>query len=157
MRTRLTALSALAGIALIASLVASPAQGAETEEFEGVVHVPNEQAFMHADVVCPDGGPGNGVTYVWIDLGEDTQFTKFILKAPHLAPIPDPGINGGANIGEHDLDLHLYDDKCKEITQHTNNLDSSVKGDTRRPARYALVNYYIGVHPNVEFTLEAST
>ena len=148
---------ALSFVAFLAFVGLSPAQAEDKKKFEGVLHAPNESLFSTADLICPDGGPGNGINYAWIDLGAGSQFKFFKLMAPHLVGIPDAGgVNAGQNIGEHDLDLYLYDDKCKDITTHTNNLNSSVNTDTRRPARYALINYYVGVHPNVAYTFEAS-
>lgn len=155
MRTRILLVTAIFA-ALSVGFSAVPATASGKKVDKGVLKVPNEQAFKVADVICPDGGPANGISYAWIDLGKASKFTKFHLTSPYLVPVPDPGVNGGATLGEHDLDLYLFDDKCKEITTHTNNLSSTVKTSTRRPARYALVNYYIGVTPDVPFTLEST-
>jgi hypothetical protein len=152
----------LAGFALAIALatgaaVATPTSAADKKMFEGVLRAPSGGASYTADLVCPDGGPGNGINYAWIDLGRGSKFTKFHLKAAHLVPIPDAaGINAGQNMGEHDLDLWIYDEKCKDLTQHTGNLNSTVKDTTKRPARYVLIDYYVGVSPNVPWTLEAS-
>ena len=158
MRTRITAISALLGLALIGSLVAGPAQAAE-KEFTGTILAPapvlrDDEYF---DLACGDdaGGPLNGVTYAWVDLGAD--YKKFQFDGPaDLFREPDPSGAVGGPFGDHDLDYYVYDSKCRDVTTHSNVGESKVKAEARKPARYVLVIYWTGIHPNIPYTIIAS-
>lgn len=151
MRTRLTVLSALLGIALISSLVAVPAQAEEPKVFEANILAPAGGAEV-GHVGCPDGGPANGSTYVFIDLEGD--FTFFKASGPaHLVNEPSPV--GVHDINDYDIDLFVFDAKCKQLPD-ANGPAGTEKLDTKRPARYALISYWSGVIPNLPITLEAS-
>ncbi|MBW3536314.1 MAG: hypothetical protein KY395_00910, partial [Actinobacteria bacterium] len=136
MRTRLIALSALAGIALIASLVASPAQAAE-KEFEGTLAAPAAGGgHSLADrTACPGPGPTDGTSYRWIDL--EDGYTHFKVMGPqHLwAPSTTP-----LQWGDYDMDMYVYDDKCKLIGEGATPAGSE-KTSTKRPARFVLIDY----------------
>lgn len=158
MRSRLAVLSALLGIALIGSLVAGPAQAAEGE-FEGTIIGPQPVVDQSdfAEMACgdPNGGDLNGINYAWVDLEADYKNFEFDGPAD-LFREPDPTGAIGGPFGDHDLDYYLYDAKCKDVTTHTNLGESKVKAEARRPARYVLVLYWAGIHPEVSYTIVAS-
>lgn len=153
MRRRLSLLVALLVVGVLASGLGAPAK-ADGGKFEGTIMAPNPAPGSddYAGLACGDaaGGPLNGVHYAWIDLKGD--FTKFHLTGPARL-FEDPA---GQGIGDYDFDLYLYDAKCKDITTHTNGPESGMKTSTKRAARFALIIYWTGIHPDQPYTLQAS-
>ena len=148
----------LAVVAVLATGLSGPAQAAN-KEFEGNILAPFPAASEgeYAELACPAGGPAdpaggplNGVTYAFVDFEGD--YTKFQMSGPTRL-FEDPA---GLGIGDYDLDLYLFDAKCKNITAHTNGPEAFVKTDTKKPARYALIIYWTGVHPNQPWGLAVS-
>jgi hypothetical protein len=129
----------------------APASANDIKKFQGTIAAPGggaESAVIHA---CPKGGEANGSTYIFFDLKAD--FTAFKVAGPkHLVNEPSPvGVHA---VNDYDLDLFVFDAKCKELPSA--NSDAGVeKLDVKKPARYALVQYFTGVIPELPVTLEA--
>ena len=138
-------------VGLLMGFAPMPSKAAEPTKFETTIAAPGGGAEV-GHVSCPDGGPAAGSTYAWIDLEGDFTFFK-VAGPPHLVNEPSPvGVHA---VNDYDLDLFVFDAKCKQLPDA--NSDAGVeKLDTKRPARYALVSYFTGVIPELPITLEAS-
>lgn len=139
-------------LGVLGSGLGSPAKA--EEKFEGTILMPNPGPGSddYAGIACgdPAGGPLNGITYAWIEF--KTDYTKFDLSGPARL-FEDPA---GLGIGDYDFDLYFFDAKCNNITNHTNGPESFLKTSTKKPARYALIIYWTGVHPEQPYVLAAS-
>lgn len=146
----------LVGVALAVGLVLgfapAPSKAAEPTTFEATIAVPGGGADSTAITACPDGGGASGTTYAFFDLKEDFTFFK-VSGPPHVVNEPSPvGVHA---VNDYDLDLWVFDAKCKQLPDA--NSDAGVERlDTKRPARYALVQYFTGVIPQIPITLEAA-
>ena len=175
MRIRNLALG-LTAVGLLAVGTAAPSPAAEVKKYEATIAAPapivssefaghwittaNENPVRQT---CPEGGPGDGVFYKFIDLkGDYTHF--FVSGPPSTLNEPDP--TGGAVItlgtfNDYDVDLFAFDAKCNELE-----LDGSINtmsgiGNAsvtakNKAARYAAIAYFSGP-PNLDVVLEAST
>lgn len=146
-------------LAVVGALLSAgaPAQAAEPKVFESTIAVPaHDGAKTLADeMVCPGPGDADGSVYRWIDLGG--EFKHFRASGPaHLFNEPDPtGLYHDAN--DYDIDLYTYDAKCREVTPSTANGPAGTEVyETRRPARFALIAYWSGIHPNLPVKLEVA-
>ncbi len=101
------------------------------------------------ELVCPDAGPANGSFYRFIDLKGD--FKNLKLEGPKRV-VEDPA---GYGIGDYDLDMFVFDAKCNDLN-HDNTQYPTERFDGKKAARYVVVHYYIGVHPNLPFKLQAA-
>lgn len=156
---RNTIVAALAaGLALIT--LAAPTSANPVKKFEGTIAAPlpvvsNELAAMES--MCPDGGDADGSVYRFFDL--KGEFKHFYVSGPKLTvDQPEPtGVKGG-NYQDYDLDLYLFNSKCKAIDgDGPINKQMGVGALTAsRPARYAAINYYAGPYVNIPVVLEAS-
>ena len=141
-------------VAAVAAGLSSPAQAAP-EKIEGTIafSAPIGDAMdgSHWDqIMCPDAGPADGSFYKFIDLKGD--YTNLKLEGPARL-VTDP--SGTTGIGDYDLDIYVLDAKCKDLN-HSNTSYPTEKFDGKKPARYVVVHYYIGPHPNLPFTLQAA-
>ena len=157
MRTRALIAGGVIALLSLGSL-GVPAQAAE-KKFEGTILMPAPVLGPeeYADLACgePDGGPLNGITYAWVDLKAD--YKKFQMDGPKdLFREPDPTGAVGGPFGDHDLDWYFYDTKCTNLTTHSNVGESRVKAESRKPARYVLVIYWTGIHPELPYIIKAS-
>ena len=148
------------GIVFVGSMVASstPSRGSGGAVFEGTLPYPGGELTSQIGQFtgCPDGGPLKPESYVVIDFGEKSNFRQFRLRGPHyIINQPDPSGTLTALVADHDMDLYLFDDRCRAIQEHANNNNSDVDTTTKRPARYALINYYYGIHLDLPYQLEA--
>lgn len=164
---RIRNLALAAGVAsLLAIGSAAPAPANEVKKFEGTIAAPapivaNAMAGHYTGVgdnarqVCPKGGSGDGVFYKFFDLKGDFKFF-FVSGPPSTINQPDPsGLNG--TFHDYDLDLYVFDAKCKELEGDGSINSANGIGDltARKPARYAAIAFYSGA-PNLKVTLEAS-
>lgn len=150
------------GFILVGVFVGAPAPGRASgyEVFEGTVPYPGgEPASQIGQLTgCPGGPPVEPASYVVIDFGEQSKFRFFRLSGPpYIVNEPDPTGSLTALIADHDLDLYLFDEHCRAVQEHANNNNSDVTTKTMRRARYALINYYSGIHLDLPYKLEAST
>ena len=152
MRNRFAVLVGVVAIGLLAVGVGSAAKAAEVTKFEGTIAVPGAGADSAVITACPGGGEANGSTYYFFELKADFTFFK-VSGPPHLVNEPNPvGVHA---INDYDLDLFVFDAKCKQLPDA--NSDAGVERlDVKKPARYALVQYFSGVIPELPITLEAS-
>ena len=147
--TCLIALTALAGG------LAVPTQAAPTV-FEGALLAPLQTDTFGLDVtewdpiLCPDAGPADGSFYKFIDLGAD--FTNLKLEGPTVIFTDPSGVTGWS---DYDLDMYQLDAKCQQL-EHSNTSGPFEKWSAKKPARYVVVHYYLGVHPNLPFKLQAA-
>ena len=140
--------------ALAAGILQAPSQAEEPKKFEATILAPGGGAEAEAIEACPGGGDANGVTYVFFELEGD--FKNFKVSGPaHLFNEPNPA--GVHAINDYDIDLYVYDAKCTDITPDKAAPDAGTEIiETRRPARYALVSYWSGIHPELPITLLAA-
>lgn len=154
MRIRAILISLLALTALAGGL-AVPSQAAPTV-IEGTLLAPLQSDTWGLDVtewdpiLCPDAGPADGTFYKFIDLGGD--FKNLKLEGPPVI-FTDP--SGVAGWSDYDLDMYQLDSKCQQL-EHQNTSGPLEKWDAKKPARYVVVHYYLGVHPNLPFKLTAA-
>ncbi|HUR50120.1 MAG TPA: hypothetical protein VMY88_11420 [Acidimicrobiales bacterium] len=151
MRSRI-ALAGLFLFALVAGGLAIPAQAAPTV-FEGTLLFsgPADAGPTITDeLACPGPGDLDGTFYKFIDLKAD--YKVFKLEGPPRL-FTDPA--GGTGIGDYDLDLYIYDAKCNLIAESVTS-GPTEKTETKKPARFVIVNYYVGPHPNLPFKLQAA-
>lgn len=146
---------ALTGLLIFAALGAgltTPAQAAPFV-FEGTLAFSGPLDAgppIEDELACPDPGALDGTFYKFIDLKAD--FTFFKLEGPPRL-FTDPA--GGTGIGDYDLDLYVYDAKCNLLTESVTS-GPTEKTDTKKPARFVIVNYYVGPHPNLPFKFQAA-
>lgn len=152
MRRRFSILTALVIVGFLAGSLGAPAQASEVAKFEAKIAAPGaDLAHVTADeFACPKPGDGDGVFYKFIDLKAD--YTFFKVSGPRPLYTDPTGVLGW---GDYDLDLFVYDAKCKEIGKGTTP-SGTEKTDTKKPARYAIVHYFYGIHANLPITLQAS-
>lgn len=152
MNRRSTLIAGLLTVGLLSAGLGGAAKADGATKFEGTIALPGGGADSSVIEACPGGGEANGSTYVFFDLKADFSFFK-VSGPPHLVNEPNPvGVHA---VNDYDLDLFVFDAKCKELPSA--NSDAGVeKLDTKRPARYALVQYFTGVVPELPVTLEAS-
>ena len=154
MRIRVVLTSLLALVALAAGLT-SPAQAAP-EVFEETLLFPVQTDTFGLDItewdpiLCPDAGPADGSFYKFIDLKAD--FTYLKLEGPPVI-FTDP--TGAVGWSDYDLDMYQLDKDCKQLP-HQNTSGPLERWDSKKPARYVVVHYYLGVHPNLPFKLSAA-
>lgn len=151
MRSR-ALLASLFAFSVLSAGFALPAKAAPTV-FEGTLAFsgPADAGPPVADeLACPEAGPLDGTFYKLVDLKAD--FTVFKLEGPPRL-FTDPA--GGTGIGDYDLDLYLYDAKCNLLAEGVTS-GPTEKVDTKKPVRFAIVNYYVGPHPNLPFKLQAA-
>ena len=152
MRNRLALLVGTLALCLIGGTLGVPASASDVKKFEATIALPGGGAEYHNIEYCPGGGEANGVTYTFIELKGD--YTWFKASGPaHLVNEPSPV--GVHDINDYDLDLFVFDDKCKELPS-ANGPAGTERLNTKRPARYALISYFSGVHPELPVTLEVS-
>jgi hypothetical protein len=146
-------------VALLSLGAAGHAPGASAnpvKKFEAKLAFPALDAAPLAaeEMVCPGPGSADGTFYKFFDLKGD--FKNFKVSGPkHLVNEPSPvGIHA---INDYDIDLYVFDAKCKDITPDKAAPDAGTEViETKRPARFALVTYWSGIHPNLPITLEAA-
>lgn len=153
MRGLRTALATVAAIAAAVGLSA-PNQAEPNKKFEGTIAAPAHDAGpeLFADA-CPGGGDYNGMTYAFFDL--QGEFKHFKAYGPdHLFNEPSPAYH---DVNDYDIDMYAFDSKCKEITPSSANGPSGMERfETKRPARYVVIAYWSGIHPDLPVTLEVS-
>lgn len=145
-------LTCLIALAALAGGLAVPAQAAPTV-FEGTLAFSGPAdagPTIAEELSCPEPGELDGTFYKFIDLRAD--FTFFKLEGPPRL-FTDPA--GGTGIGDYDLDLYVYDAKCNLIGEGVTT-GPTEKVDTKKAARFLVVNYYVGPHPNLPFKLQAA-
>lgn len=149
-------LTSLLVLICIAAGSAVPAQAAP-EVFEGTLVAPGPigDAFGAGaadwdEVLCPEAGELDGTFYKFIDLKAD--FTNIKLEGPARL-FTEP--SGALGLGDYDLDLYLFDAKCGAI-DHSNGLESIEKYAGKKAARFVLVHYYVGIHANLPFKVQAA-
>ena len=142
--------------ALMAGGLAVPSQAAP-EVFEGTFAAPGPigDAFGAGladwdEVLCPEAGPADGTFYKFIDLKADFKNVK--LEGPPRLFTEPTGVLG---LGDYDLDLYLFDAKCQAL-EHSNGLESAESWSGKKGARYVLAHYYVGVHANLPFKVQAA-
>ena len=163
MRFRTLALG-ITAVGLLAVGTAAPSPAAPVKKFEATIAAPapvvsNATAGHYltdkARQVCPSPGAGNGKIYAFFELKEDFKF--FFVSGPKSnINQPSPGVFSGT-VQDYDLDLYVFDAKCKELTVEgsINGANGIGDGTAKKPARYAAVAYFSGP-PNLKVTLEAS-
>ena len=153
MRIRVVLTSLLALVALAAGLI-SPAHAAP-KAVEGTLAVPlqTDTFGLHLTewdpILCPDAGPADGSFYKFIDLEGD--FKNLKLEGPPVIVTDPSGVTGWS---DYDLDMYQFDKDCKQL-EHQNTSGPLERWDSKKPARYVVVHYYLGVHPNLPFKLSA--
>lgn len=140
----------VAALTLLAGGLAVPAQAAptvfeDTLAFSAPVDVAAE---VLPELVCPEPGDLDGTFYKFIDLEGD--YTHFKLEGPPRL-FTDP--SGQTQIGDYDLDIYVYDADCNQVGEGITS-GATEKFDIKKPARYAVVHYYVGIHPDLPFTLQ---
>lgn len=154
MRKRLSLVAGILGIALLGSMATVPAQAAPVP-FEGTLAFPLQTDTFGLDVtewdpiLCPDAGPADGSFYKFIDLKGD--YTNLKLEGP---PVIFTEPTGEVGWSDYDLDMYQLDAKCNQL-EHQNTSGPLERWDAKKPARYVVVHYYLGVHPNLPFKLTA--
>jgi len=165
MRFRTLALG-ITAVGLLAVGTAAPSPAAPIKKFEKTIAAPapglaNATAGHFDGVgdkgrqVCPSAGAGDGKIYAFFELKEDFKF--FFVSGPKSnINQPSPGVFSGT-VQDYDLDLYVFDAKCKELTVEgsINGANGIGDGTAKKPARYAAVAYFSGP-PNLKVTLEAS-
>lgn len=146
--------AALAAFALVGFAVPTPAE--PNKKFEGTITAPAHDAGPEIFAgACPEPGDADGLTYKFFDLGGEYKHFKSY-GPPHLFNEPDPA---GAyhDINDYDIDMYAFDNKCKEITpSDANGPAGTERFETRRPARFVIIAYWSGIHPDLPVTLEVS-
>lgn len=140
-------------VALAAGLVA-PAQAAPAV-FKGTLAFPAPitdglSGEEYGEIVCPDAGPANGTFYAFVDLKADYKVIK--MEGPTRL-VTDP--SGTTQSGDYDLDMFLFDAKCQPL-DNPNTSSGTERFDGKKLARYVVVHYYVGIHPNLPFTVQAA-
>ncbi|HUR50121.1 MAG TPA: hypothetical protein VMY88_11425 [Acidimicrobiales bacterium] len=154
MRIR-AALTSLLVLACLAGGLAVPAQAAPTV-FESTLAVPVQTDTFGLGltewdpILCPDAGPADGSFYKFIDL--KGEYTNLKLEGPPVI-FTDP--SGAVGWSDYDLDMYQFDSKCKQL-EDQNTSGPTEKWSAKKPARYVVVHYYLGVHPNLPFKLQAA-
>jgi len=151
MRSTTKLLSGLAAAGLLLSGFNMPAQAAP-KKFEAKLAFPGADGGLaiREKTACPAAGQGDGTFYKFFDLKGD--FTHFKVEGPKRL-VTDP--SGTTKLGDYDIDMYVYDAKCKEMGAH--NTEAGVEAhSTKKPARYVVVHYYTGVHANLPITLQVA-
>ncbi len=154
MRIR-ASLTCLIALAALAGGLAVPTQAAPTL-FEGKLTAPLQTDTFGLDItewdpiVCPDAGPADGSFYKFIDLKGD--FKNLKLEGPKVIFTDPSGVTGWS---DYDLDMYQLDAKCQQLP-HSNTSGPLERWDSKKPARYVVVHYYLGIHPNLPFKLHAA-
>ena len=139
-------------LAVLAVGLAMPAQAAPrtfegTLAFSAPVDVASE---VMPELTCPESGELDGTFYKFIDL--EGGYKNFKLEGPPRL-FTDP--SGVTKTGDYDLDIYVYDDKCNQIGEGVTS-GATEKFDLKKKARYAVVHYYVGIHPDLPFTLQVA-
>ena len=151
MRSTTKLLSGLAAAGLLLSGFNMPAQAAP-KKFEAKLAFPGGDGapVIREKTACPAAGQGDGTFYKFFDLKGD--FTYFKVEGPKRL-VTDP--SGTTKLGDYDIDMYVYDAKCKDMG--AKNTEAGVEShNTKKPARYVVVHYYTGVHPNLPITLQVA-
>lgn len=151
MRNRISLTASLLTVFAFAAVLAGPAQAAPTV-FEGTLAFSGADAgpVLAGETVCPEPGDLDGTFYKFIDLKAD--YTFFKVEGPTRL-VTDP--SGATQAGDYDIDMYVYDAECNAVGEGITS-GPTEKFDTKKPARYAVVHYYVGVHPNLPFTLQVA-
>ena len=147
--SRLVALAAVSALVLGSGL---PAKAEDPKKFESTLAAPAGGGghSLASELACPGPGAADGTSYRWIDL--KGGYTHFKLTGPpHLFNQPAPVHDAN----DYDMDMFVFDDKCKQIGEGATPAGGE-KTSTKRPARFVLVDYFLGVQPNLKFTLLVS-
>ena len=163
MRFRTLALG-ITAVGLLAVGTAAPSPAAPIKKFEKTIAAPapvlsNATAGHYetdkARQVCPSAGAGDGKIYAFFELKEDFKF--FFVSGPKSTLNQADPAAGNGTFHDYDLDLYVFDAKCKELTVEgsINKANGIGDGTANKPARFAAVAYFSGP-PNLKVTLEAS-
>lgn len=134
--------------------LAAPAPAEPSRKFEASIAAPAHDAGPELFAgACPEGGDFNGMTYAFFDLeGEYKHFKSY--GPAHLFNEPGPAYH---DVNDYDIDMYAFDAKCKEVTPSgANGPAGTERFETKRPARYVVLAYWSGIHPDLPVTLEVS-
>ena len=156
MRARVIVISGLVTLGGVLAGLGGPAKAEVPKKWEFTLLAPAADAApaVAEEMTCPEAGDLDGTFYKFIELGAD--YKNFKVNGPaHLVNEPNPA--GVHAINDYDIDLKVFDAKCKDITQAVAAPDAGTESfETKRPARFALVTYWSGVHPQLPVTLQAA-
>ena len=100
---------------------------------------------------CPTAGPYDG--YIWRFFDLKGKYTRVTASGPK--PLFEQNTPVWV-MHDYDIDLYLFDDKCKRVQGGTNGGGGIEKQRTKKPVSYAVVVYWDGHEPNLPVTLELS-
>lgn len=148
MRTR-AAFVAILSLGVLLGGTGLPARAEEPRKIESTLIAPGAGVGhkIADETACPGTGAADGSNYRWIDL--EGGYTHFKVMGPQY--LWDPSTTP-AQWGDYDMDMYVYDDKCKLIGEGATP-NGAEKTSTKRPARFVLIDYFFGVQPNLKFTL----
>lgn len=149
-------LTSLLVLACLAGGLAIPAQAAPAV-FEGTLAAPLTTDTFGLGVTdwdpivpCPEAGDLDGTFYKFIDLKAD--FTYLKLEGP---PVIFTEPSGAVGWSDYDLDMFQFDAKCNQL-EDQNGSGATENWNAKKPARYVVVHYYMGIHPELPFKLQAA-